>query len=284
MTLFKVEGSEQLYGYPDSLHDVKASDFMHYAQHIAATHPQELEQLYSLQADVERLTPEIKRYEKKHKLSASEIMERIGELPRKTSLYYPDLFNEWMIAKHKLHELEKVMGNKWYATKYLPYMAKVVSHFTGVPLDTCNGVGKEYMLVGTLEFLFEKIMYVLRMEPGDENRQSFVVNGVRYVLPDALMKKSTLIEFAEAAQFEEATQSVKHGEYLAMLDVAAVLLRPEGVGYSEEQYEANRVTFTEHLNMHDLYQVGFFLAKQSEKYAHALQNYTLVGATRAINS
>lgn len=284
MTLFKLDIGETLYGYPDSLRDVKAQTFMHYAQHIAATHPKELDQLYKLQGDIERLTPDIKKYEKKHGLSASQIMERIDELPRKTAMYYPDLFNEWMIAKHKLHELEKVMGNKWYATKYLPYMAKVVSHFTGVPLESCGGLGKEYMLVGTLEFLFEKIMYVLRMEPADENKQSFSINGVNYVLPDALMKKSTLIEFAEAAQFEEATHGVKHGEYLAMLDVAAVLLRPEGIGYSEEQYEANRATFAEHLNMHDLYQIGFFLKRQSEKYGDALQNYTMAAAIQVINN
>jgi hypothetical protein len=37
------------------------------------------------------------------------------------------------------------------------------------------------------------------------------------------------------------------------------------------------------MNMDDLYQVGFFLGRQSEKYANAIQNYTLVAATRAIN-
>lgn len=283
MTLFKLDIGETLYGYPDSLHDIKASAFLYYVQHILSTHPVELEELYKAQADVQRLTPEIQKYEKKHDLSASEIMDRIADMPRKTAAYFPEVFNEWMAAKNKLHELEKTMGNKWYATKYLPFMAKVVSHFTGVPLEACNGIGKEYMLVGTLEFLFEKIMAVVRSEARDEAKQTYIINGTKYVLPDALMKKSTLIEFAEAAQFEEATANVKNGEYMAMLDVTAVLLRPEGVGYSEEQYELNRAAFDEHMNMYDLYQVGFFLAMQSEKYANALQNYTLAAAMRAIN-
>ena len=283
MTLFKLDTGDSMYGYPDSLRDIKASAFLHYVQHILSTHPQELEELYKAQADVQRLTPDIQKYEKKHDLNASEIMDRIADMPRKTMLYFPEVFNEWMIAKHKLHQLERIMGNKWYATKYLPFMAKVVSHFTGVPLEACNGIGKEYMLVGTLEFLFEKIMAVVRSDAKDEAKQEYLINGTKYLLPDALMKKSTLIEFAEAAQFEEATASVKNGEYMAMLDVAAVLLRPEGVGYSEEQYEANRAVFEEHMNMYDLYQVGFFLARQSEKYGNALQNYTLVTATRAIN-
>lgn len=283
MTLFKLDIGETLYGYPDSLHDIKASAFLYYVQHILSTHPVELEELYKAQADIQRLAPEIQKYEKKHNLNASEIMDKIEDMPRKTAAYFPEVFNEWMAAKNKLYELEKTMGNKWYATKYLPFMAKVVSHFTDVPLEACNGIGKEYMLVGTLEFLFEKIMTVVRSEARDEVKQTYLINGIKYVLPDALMKKSTLIEFAEAAQFEEATAGVKNGEYMAMLDVAAVLLRPEGVGYSEEQYELNRAAFEKEMNMHDLYQVGFFLAMQSEKYANALQNYTLAAAMRAIN-
>jgi hypothetical protein len=126
-------------------------------------------------------------------------------------------------------------------------------------------------------------MNVLRTEPKDRHKQAFDIAGERYTLPEGLMKRSTLIEFAEAAQFEEAMQSVKNGEYAALLDIAAVILRPEGVPYSEEQYELGRKVLEAHMNMDDLYQVGFFLGRQSEKYANAIQNYTLVAATRAIN-
>ena len=285
MMLFKLENSTERYDCPERWEDIPASKFLHYAQHIAPTFPEALQSMAEHQATIARHEPEIRRYEKKHGVDAAQIMDMIrnGSAPKKTAAYFPEIYNEYAAAQQRVKQLEKSMGIGWYAKTYLPYMAATVSHFTGVPIESCNGIGERFMLVGTLEYLFEVIMKALRTEPKDEAKQVFDIAGERYTLPDGLMKRSTLIEFAEAAQFEEAMQTVKNGEYLALLDVAAVLLRPEGVPYSEEQYEKGRKVLEAHMNMYDLYQVGFFLGRQSERYANAILNYTLVGATREIN-
>lgn len=283
--LFKLEGSDERYTCPDTWRDIPVRTFLHYVQHIAPNFPEQLQAMAEQQAVIAKHEPEIKKYEKKHGTDAAGVMRMIndGSAPKKTAAYFPAIYNEYAAAQEQAKELEKVMGIGWYAKTYLPYMAATVSHFTGIPIESCNGIGERFMLVGTLEYLFEVIMKALRTEPKDEAKQVFDIAGERYTLPDGLMKRSTLIEFAEAAQFEEAMQSVKHGDYMAMLDIAAVLLRPEGVPYSEEQYEQGRKVLEAHMNMHDLYQVGFFLARQSEKYANAILNYMLVGATQAIS-
>lgn len=285
MMLFKLENSTERYECPEQWKDIPVRTFLHYVQHIAPNFPEQLQAMAEQQAVIARLEPEIKKYEKKHGTDAGGVMRMIndGSAPKKTAAYFPAIYNEYAAAQEQAKALEKVMGIGWYAKTYLPYMAATVSHFTGVPLEACNGIGEKYMLVGTLEYLFECVMRTLRTEPKDEDKQAFDIAGERYTLPDGLMKRSTLIEFAEAAQFEEAMQSVRHGDYMAMLDIAAVLLRPEGVPYSEDQYEQGRKVLEAHMNMHDLYQVGFFLGRQSEKYANAILNYMLVGATREIN-
>lgn len=283
--LFKLEGSDERYTCPDTWRDIPVRTFLHYVQHIAPNFPEQLQAMAEQQAIIAKHEPEIKKYEKKHGTDAGGVMRMVndGSVPKKTAAYFPAIYNEYAAAQEQAKALEKVMGIGWYAKTYLPYMAATVSHFTGIPLEACNGIGEKYMLVGTLEYLFECVMRTLRTEPKDEGKQAFDIAGERYTLPDGLMKRSTLIEFAEAAQFEEAMQSVKHGDYMAMLDIAAVLLRPEGVPYSEEQYEQGRNVLEAHMNMYDLYQVGFFLGRQSEKYANAILNYMLVGATREIN-
>jgi len=283
--LFKLEGSDERYTCPDTWRDIPVRTFLRYVQHIAPNFPEQLQAMAEQQAIIARLEPEVKKYEKKYGTDAGGVMRMVndGSAPKKTAAYFPAIYNEYASAQEQSKALEKVMGIGWYAKTYLPYMAATVSHFTGVPLQACNGIGERFMLVGTLEYLFEVIMKALRTEPKNEAKQVFDIAGERYTLPDGLMKRSTLIEFAEAAQFEEAMQSVRHGDYMAMLDIAAVLLRPEGVPYSEEQYEQGRKVLEAHMNMHDLYQVGFFLGRQSEKYANAILNYMLVGATQAIN-
>lgn len=283
--LFKLENSTERYECPEQWKDISVRTFLRYVQHIAPNFPEQLQAMAEQQAIIARLEPEVKKYEKKHGTDAGGVMRMVndGSAPKKTAAYFPAIYNEYASAQEQTKALEKVMGIGWYAKTYLPYMAATVSHFTGIPLEACNGIGERFMLVGTLEYLFECVMRTLRTEPKDEGKQVFDIAGERYTLPDGLMKRSTLIEFAEAAQFEEAMQSVKHGDYMAMLDVAAVLLRPEGVPYSEEQYEQGRKVLEAHMNMHDLYQVGFFLGRQSERYANAILNYMLVGATRGIN-
>lgn len=270
MTLFTVDN--QTYAYPDSWHDIKAKHFLDYLQHVEPTFPTELNDLWKAGEDMDRVEPEIQRYEKKLGVSRWEINDMIaqGTAPKKVAHKFPELFSEYQTAKDTISEIQSRIGINWRATTYYPYVCRVVHHFTGVPIKALQGI-KLY----ELDFLFDKISSVINHLPDDDGLSVFLVNGTRYELTDKLMKKSTLIEFAESAQFEQDMEQMRNGSYLALLDIASVLLRLPGEPYSEEAYQRNRIDFAEHLTMHDLYQIGFFFQRLSTRYGADFLNYTL---------
>ena len=273
MTLFATEG--QQYAYPDSWHDIKAGRYLAYLRDIEPGYPVEITDLSRASNAIQAVEPDIAKWEKKMGMHRAEIIEAIrnGTAPKKCALTFPDLYRQHEEARDIIEEVEQRTGPIWRAKTYYPYMARVVSHFTGAPYALCI----EKMELGTLEFLASKVNAVLSSIPKDEQKSVYRIAGETYQLPDSLMKKSTLIEFAEAAQFEQDLQSVRNGSATAILNVAAVLLRPVGVAYSEEQYQRNVTTFTEHMTMYDLYQVSFFLRSLSARYALAFLTYTVEG-------
>lgn len=286
MILFKIENSEKVYSYPSSWHDIKAKAFLDYVQNVVSQYPKEADELQEVNIELRSLEADIQKYEKRYDKTRFEIRDWIesGDAPKKLAAYAPEVLQRWFEASKRADELNKLMTPTWYANKYLTYIAQVVSFFTGVDYDKCIGKADEYITLDSLQFLYNQITELLKTEPADEQKREYLINGTTYLLPDELMKKSTLIEFAEAAQFEESMAGIKNASYSSVLEIASVLLRPLGVEYSEKQYEENREVFSEHLTMYDLFQVGFFLAELSKKYADALQNYMLAKAVREINS
>lgn len=286
MILFKIENSDKVYSYPSSWHDIKAKVFLDYVQNVVSQYPKEADELQEVNIELRSLEADIQKYEKRYDKTRFEIRDWIesGDAPKKLAAYAPEVLQRWFEASKRADELNKLMTPTWYANKYLAYIAQVVSFFTGVDYDKCIGKSDEYITLDSLQFLYNQITDLLKTEPADEQKREYLINGTTYLLPDELMKKSTLIEFAEAAQFEESMAGIKNASYSSVLEIASVLLRPLGVEYSEKQYEDNRDVFSEHLTMHDLFQVGFFLGELSKKYADALQNYMLAKAVREINS
>lgn len=279
MTVFTVQ--DTTYYYPDNLHDVKAKVFLDYLQQVEPTFPVELTDLWRAEDELRRVEPEIQRYEKKLNADRDAIMEIInqGTAPKKTAHYFPELYTNYQAAKETISEIQSRIGINWRATKYYPYVCKVVHHFTGIPMDTL-----EQMNLGDLDFLFDKINAVVNTLPDDEGKSVFLINGKRYELGEKLMTKSTLIEFAESAQFEQDMEQLRNGSHLALLDIASVLLRLPGEAYSEYAYQRNRIDFADHMTMHDLYQVGFFFHRLSTRYGAAFLNYTLEGNPEQISS
>jgi hypothetical protein len=159
----------------------------------------------------------------------------------------------------------------------------VVSHFTGVPLGRIlgnDGEG-EPMSVKTLEFLNGKITSALQMRDDYEYKALYIVQGEVYELPEKLMTKSTVIEFAEAAQFQENVARLKNGNVMSLIDVCAVLLRKPGEAYSDEVYQRNREAFKA-LTLEQAMEIAFFLMKRSAQYANDFLTSTAVAAAKAL--
>ena len=101
----------------------------------------------------------------------------------------------------------------------------------------------------------------------------FELSGELYYLPQRFMQNSTIEDFAEANEYEKQLADVMNGQYKALPKVAAVLCRKEGEGFDDYKVEERAKLFESMLNADDLFQVGFFLLRQSEKLQKDLQIY-----------
>ena len=102
----------------------------------------------------------------------------------------------------------------------------------------------------------------------------FELSGEIYYLPQRFMQNSTIEDFAEANEYEKQLADVMNGQYKALPKVAAVLCRKKGEGFDDYKVEERAKLFESMLNADDLFQVGFFLLRQSEKLQKDLQIYT----------
>lgn len=284
MILFKVEGIGT-FGYPESLKDIKAKTIIQYYEGLHGDTPPEIDELSALHSRARELEPKITAYEKKLNKTRVEIAKSIsdGNESKKTSMYFPELYNEWTKVDERIKKLDKTTNTKTYqAKKLFPYIARVVSHFTGVPIEICWGSPGGSIELSSLLYIYDKIGAAINSEPVFDGKESVIIGGAEYHFPEKFMQKSTLIEFAEAAQFEEAQDRAANGDPAGLIDMAAVLLRKKGEPYTEEGYEERKALFMEQATMHDIWQVSFFLLRLSEKYAAAIQNYTLAATVRQI--
>ena len=88
------------------------------------------------------------------------------------------------------------------------------------------------------------------------------------------MQESTIEDFAEASEYEKQLADVMNGQYKVLPKVAAVICRKEGEGFDDYKVEERAQLFESKMNADDLFQVGFFLQRQSEKLQKDLQIYT----------
>lgn len=102
----------------------------------------------------------------------------------------------------------------------------------------------------------------------------FELSGELYYLPQRFMQNSTIEDFAEANEYEKQLADVMNGQYKALPKIAAVLCRKEGEGFDDYKVEERAKLFESMMNADDLFQVGFFLLRQSEKLQKDLQIYT----------
>jgi hypothetical protein len=89
-----------------------------------------------------------------------------------------------------------------------------------------------------------------------------LVNDELWYLPMRYMEKSTLIEYAEASQFEANLKDLDKGNFGALAKIMCVLVRKEGEMYSDKLLKREEMFLN--WNLENCLKVAFFLLKRSE--------------------
>ena len=276
MTVFTIPGDTKKYYYPEKNEDILIGEYLYYLEKIIPLEPLELSafraQYGLMQTVLEDLKPWLKKAGLKEDSDRDEIGVALKEwlegpgATKKAQTILPQLLLEWEKAKDNLDKTIDAMDDVWYATKMLPFVAHTVSHFTKVPLNVLFGTGEQVMDIKSLEYLYRKVQTAITPRGKYEYKQAYIIKGDAYELPDKLMTNSTVIEFAEAAQFQANAEKMRNGHLTSLIDVCAVLLRKPGEAYSDAVYQRNRETFKE-MTLAQALEIAFFLMKQSERYA-----------------
>jgi len=166
----------------------------------------------------------------------------------------------------ELELLNYVNTDLWLSKNWHPYQLRVVRSLTGI---------QDELTVDELKYLFDKCTDAILQPKDITYKQIYLHQGVTYTLPSELMRRSTLVEFAETAQYEAALKQTQGGDATGLLNMCAVLLRPSGVEeYSEEVFEHNVQAF-QTLPLQVAHEVSFFLTWLSSKYALSLNRSTM---------
>lgn len=162
-----------------------------------------------------------------------------------------------------------------YANEFLPFYAEAIEAAAGIPKEDLLGTdAREGAPVALIERWYWNIVGIgSNFQPSDEP-PIWRRDGKTWTLPAKFMEKSTFIEFAEAAQYEEHSASLAAGNWNALPYVMAVIVRPEGEAFNAENIEA-RAEYFLNWTMADAMQVAFFLLKRSESLSIDSAIYSL---------
>ena len=291
MVQFHLSHSDTKYFYPETAADITLEQYVYFHKFILPQYPEvELDALVA-QKQVIAAYEKIKPYAKKFGIDLFKLREDVvqeleiilltKDVKDNVRRFLPALIDEFNKSQSKLIECCEVMDEVWEAQVKYPYMAKVVNYFTGIPLDACYGKVAESLELKYLTFMFGKILNAISVPEELKYKQLYDFNGTLYYLPDKLMAKSTLLEFAEAAQFDKGRKAIENNDAQGLLHVIAVLLRKKDEAYSEEVFQRNCIDFLK-LPLQVGFEIGFFLTKLSESYTTDLQTSMLKKAMESM--
>jgi len=281
---FHLRGQNQPLYYPENASDITMEEFIYFHKNLLPRYPViEIEAL-QIQNVMDETYEKIKQYAKKLKVDLrqgrSDVMLELEHILIKDEVkdnvrrFLPSLLKTYNDNVDKFLEKMEIMDDVWLSEVKYPFMADVVHYFTKIPLSACYGRVAESLELKYLKFLFDKIMNAMTQPEDLKYKQIYEFNNKIYILPDKLMAKSTLLEFAEAAQFDKSRKQIENNESEGLLRMVAVLLRENGEEYNEFVFEKNMVDFLQ-LPLQVAYEVSFFLMRQSENYSLDLQTYML---------
>ena len=291
MVQFHLSHSDTKYFYPETAADITLEQYVYFHKFILPQYPEvELDALVAqkqMNAAYEKIKPYAKKLGIDLKTTPTDVVQECEiilltkDVKDNVRRFLPALIDQFNKSQSKLVECFEIMDEVWEAQVKYPYMAKVVNYFTGIPLDACYGKVAESLELKYLTFMFSKILNAISVPEELKYKQIYDFNGTLYYLPDKLMSKSTLLEFAEAAQFDKGRKAIENNDAQGLLHVIAVLLRKKDEAYSDEVFQRNCIDFLK-LPLQVGFEVGFFLTKLSESYQVDLQTSMLKKAMESM--
>jgi len=269
--VFTIPGDDTQYRYPESPRDVTLGQYLDYLEHVEPTRPDVMNDISTVVSEAAPHVRELNEYLDRAGLEPVDNLDQVAGAcdgyissdgaTNKGRRIIPMLRDALLpLAERRRKALDSVTRTEY--VKFLGYYARVVSHFTGLEYETIIGAREgRHMSYKQVEALYSKIMDAIDASgyvPDESGVYEF--QGTRYVLPEKFMKNSTVIEFAESAQYQAHMNEVKNGDWKSLLDVCAVLLRPEGAKYDEEGYSTRKELFKQ-LPMSTALDVAFFLIR-----------------------
>ena len=89
-----------------------------------------------------------------------------------------------------------------------------------------------------------------------------VTDSKIYYLPERYMSESTLEDYAESNEYENQLSEVLNGHYIALFNIASVLLRQKKDGrletYDDYNIDHRAANFKDHLTALQAHQIAFF--------------------------
>lgn len=230
------------FDYPESLKDITLKQYLGYLELIEPTKPQLLK-------DVETFSLKID--------NAKELKDNKGlEIAKKE-------FEDTIVQIDDIYTYQYIF----------PYYARVVSYFSGLQESVILGKdGTQGMRVDHLTGLYNHLINIFNNLPEVPFDPVIEVNDELWYLPDQFMTGSTVIEFAEAAQFQANLSKVENGEWKALAKMMCVLVKKKDEQYSDKLLK--REEFFLSWNLFDCWRVAFFFLKRAERLKISLATYT----------
>lgn len=264
--------------YPRSPRDITLAQYIVWHNEIRPTIPNEVIEYDKLVNQLQEVNADLEKYYKKSGTSTPDELKQYvaaGHGNNALKRFVPELLDKWYGIIEEMEKLWMIQDSMWIAREWHPFQLRVVQALTGIDDD---------LTVDELQYLFRKCTDALLTPKNITYKQIYEHQGVVYTLPDKLMSKSTLIEFAEAAQYEAALKQSNNGDANGLLKMCAVLLRPSGEKeYSEEVFERNCEAF-QTLPLITAYEISFFLTWLSGKYMLNFNRSTLEATAKQIRS
>lgn len=284
---FHIRDKNDIYFYPETAGDITMREYIHFNDVLLKRYPQIEIDTVEIKLKLEDVYNQIKHFAKKLKVDIKqdnhEVVRQVDEIIKTQDVkdnirrFAPSLITQYEDLAEQFMDNYKQMDDVWMAKVKYPYMAEVVHYFTKVPLPMLYGAVESSLNLKYLQFLFDKIINAMTIADEVKYKQIYHLNNKVYLLPDKLMSKATLLEFAEAAQFDKARQQTEDKQAEGLLRMMSVLLRENGEPYTEEVFEKNMIDFLD-IPLQIAYEVGFFLMQQSEKYRIDLETFMLTEA------
>ena len=263
------------YDYPKRPSEVELGKYIQYHKELLPKMPTEVVEFAVLRNQYAAIMDELEPWHKKAKTTTPEELRAFltsGKAKDNAKKFLPGLLASEAALYDKLMTAGEKMDDVWAARKWIPFQMEVVRLFTGIT---------EELEVDEINYLYKHIVQATETPKQIEYKQLYTHNGKVYTLPGELMKRATLGEFAEAAQYEKSYKALSNGDAAGLLHMIAVLLRPLDTPYSEEQFEQNVNDF-QTLSLQTAFEVAFFLTRLSLKYVLDFQTSTALAGLRQL--